>query len=521
MKFKTILLASLAVLSAVSAADAQNGKPVVGGSARYCNPLPMEIGNGGNASGDVSVLEWQGKYYMFCTGGGAWVSTDMLNWKFHKVEHVPVAPDVAQYKGQFYMTGNSTGLWVANNPLGPYEMQEFKDLPPLEEGWNGAFDTHIFVDDDDQPYLFWSGRGISGIYACKLDSKDLSRFVGPAHHLATFNGSHVWERYGEMNEYQGVAWIEGPWVYKHDGTYYLQYSASGTQWKSYAGGYYTAKNILGPYTYAANNPLIYRADGMVTGTAHGSMLTGPDGGIWQFYTTVLSSPPGGRRIGMDRVYIDKNGLLVCKVTDTPQWAPGVKADPAKLDRGDSESVPVTVNKINAMNSLSKFSSEIPGFYASYATDNYSGTVWQPAADDAQPYIMIDLSPATRFDVVETFTVDGLRLMFGAPMSRGMGMGFGRRGEFTPTIYKYKLEVSDDGEHWKTALDKSNSTDSKNTLFEEIPPVECRFVKLTILDWPKTAPFGIIEFTVFGKPASMGLPAVAIPTTADVVGEREI
>ena len=29
------------------------------------------------------------------------------------------------------------------------------------------------------------------------------------------------------------------------------------------------------------------------------MITGPDGGIWQFYTIVLRS--GGRRIGMDRV----------------------------------------------------------------------------------------------------------------------------------------------------------------------------------------------------------------------------
>ena len=33
---------------------------------RYCNPLPMPIGNGGNASGDVTVIEENGKYYMYC-----------------------------------------------------------------------------------------------------------------------------------------------------------------------------------------------------------------------------------------------------------------------------------------------------------------------------------------------------------------------------------------------------------------------------------------------------------------------
>ena len=37
---------------------------------RYCNPLPMPVGAGGNASGDVTVLEEGGKYYMYCTGGG-------------------------------------------------------------------------------------------------------------------------------------------------------------------------------------------------------------------------------------------------------------------------------------------------------------------------------------------------------------------------------------------------------------------------------------------------------------------
>ena len=52
---------------------------------RYCNPLPMPMGQGGNASGDVTVLEEGGKYYMYCTGGGAWVSDDLLNWEFHQV----------------------------------------------------------------------------------------------------------------------------------------------------------------------------------------------------------------------------------------------------------------------------------------------------------------------------------------------------------------------------------------------------------------------------------------------------
>ena len=170
----------------------------LGQDARYCNPLPMEIGQG-SASGDVSVFQWEGKYYMFCTGGGAWVSSDMLNWEYHYVAGVPVAPDVCPYNGKFYMTGNSSNVWVADNPLGPYEvLGQWKGTPDREHGWSQGFDPHIYVDENNQPYLFWPGMAISGIYSVKLDPKDITQFVGPVTHHFSFNPAHVWERQGEQ-----------------------------------------------------------------------------------------------------------------------------------------------------------------------------------------------------------------------------------------------------------------------------------------------------------------------------------
>ena len=118
----------------------------------------MPIGPGGNASGDVTVLEEGGKYYMCCTGGGIWVSDNLLDWEFHAVEHIPVAPDLVKYKGRFYLTGNTDHVYVADHPLGPYtDLGLFKNTGPVEQGWNGGFDTKIYVDDDGQPYLFWPG----------------------------------------------------------------------------------------------------------------------------------------------------------------------------------------------------------------------------------------------------------------------------------------------------------------------------------------------------------------------------
>jgi hypothetical protein len=488
-------------------------EPNNGNATRYCNPLPMPTGPGGNASGDVTVIKENGKYYMYCTGGGAWVSDDMVNWDFHRVENVPVAPHVIKYNGSFYMCGNDCPVYKADNPLGPFiSIGDWKNTPSVADGWNGAFDVDIFIDDDNTPYLYYPGRGVSGIYVVRLDPNDITRFSGPVKHLIRFNKDHIWERYGEMNEYTDVAWVEGPWLQKYNGIYYLQYSASGTQWKTYAEGYYTAKSPMGPFTYAPNNPLLRKTEGLVTGTAHGCIVEGPDGNLWQFYTIVLSNPPGGRRIGMDRITFDKDGNMSVKVTETPQWAPSAAS---KKVRDDNESLPVTINKVRAMNALSKFSSEQAGRYAAYAVDNSSGTVWEPLPTDTLPTLTIELSPATRFDVVQLFTIDGFRLMFS-----GGRRGFGRPSAATNPgtqqqpvldIYQYKIEVSMDGQTFTTALDQTKNTISRNTIFNEIPQVKCRFVRLTLTNWPKATPLGIIEFTVFGKPADSLPAAVPIPT----------
>ena len=486
---KTLLAATAALLMGFGA-NAQT----------YCNPLPMPIGPGGNAAGDVTVIEDGGKYYMCCTGGGMWVSEDLLDWEFHPVANIPVAPDLVKYNGKFYLTGNSDHVYVADNPLGPYEdLGLFKNTGPVEKGWNGGFDTKIYVDDDNTPYLFWPGRGISGIYGVKLDPDDLTRFDGEPVHLFGFNPMHAWERYGEFNEYPGVAWIEGPWIIKRNGIYYMEYSASGTQWKTYAEGYYTATSPLGPYTYASNNPLLRKTEGLVTGTAHGSILQIPGTDEWwQFYTIVLSNPPGGRRIGMDRIEFDSDGLMYCTITDTPQPAPGTVSDKA-----EKPSVPVTVNKMNAMNALSKFSSQQSGYPAAFAVDNYSGTVWMPEASDKAPSITIELSPATRFDVVQHFTVNSMRVMFSGAR-RGWGM------PSVPPVYKYRLEVSQDGENYVTVLDKTGNTLARDTIFEEFEAVNCRFVRFTVTDWPKENPLGVIDFTVFGYPDGYEPAAVATP-----------
>jgi hypothetical protein len=68
----------------------------------------------------------------------------------------------------------------------------------------------------------------------------------------------------------------------------------------------------------------------------------------------------------------------------------------------------------------------------------------------------------------------------------------------------------DGKAYTLALDQTGNAVSRHTIFEEISPVKCRFVRLTLTNWPQRIPLGILEFTVFGKPANSLPSAVPIP-----------
>ncbi|MEI9960319.1 MAG: family 43 glycosylhydrolase [Limisphaerales bacterium] len=64
---------------------------------------------------------------------------------------------------------------------------------------------------------------------------------------------------------QIAPWLEGAWMTKRAGIYYLQYAAPGTQFKTYADGVYTATNPTGPFAYASSSPFSHKPTGFITG----------------------------------------------------------------------------------------------------------------------------------------------------------------------------------------------------------------------------------------------------------------
>ena len=470
---------------------------VVAKPFRYINPLSVEDSR---SIGDPFVLRFHGAYYLYLSGGLVWSSDDLVHWKHHQVSLPPgkpaVAPAAFEYGGFVYLTGNDTGLLRSRDPLGPYEyVGDFKD----ETGKTKLlFDPLVFIDDDDRVYMYYSGRSTNGIFGVELDRKNLTRFAAAPTHFFGFDSSHIWERFGSANSYSEVSWLEAPWMTKKNGTYYLQYSASGTYWTTYAVGLYTGKSPLGPFTYYTGSHILVQQKGLINGTGHHCIIQAPDGTLWALYTVLYRNwnrhPGTDRRIGMDPVGIDDQGNMFIKgPTETPQWAPGVKKHPWASN--DSGSIPLSID------ASYQVSSEGPGRNAPYAFDNNVRTWWEPAATATQPWLILDLGDATTEDPAQEFLIDSVRLLFLPPADAGPG---------TSDPYQYKIEVSRDGKTYETVLDKTKNNVFCTVEFNELTPVQGRFVKVSFTGWPKGVPPRVIECTIFGKPVTGQLPASSLP-----------
>jgi hypothetical protein len=482
------------------------------GQLRYVNPLVME--NAGRLA-DPTVIKFQETYYLYLTGGvspggrlgaAVWSSTDLVNWKHHDVSIAGGrgigAPTAFEYEGYVYLTGNDTGLFRSRNPLGPFEFfGDFVDEHGhrLERSLHdfcrgcadgGVFDAAIFVDDDSRVYLYYAGGAADGVYGVELDSADLRKFVGPAKHFFRFEPSHIWERYGSRNEMSTQSWIEGPWITKHSGTYYLQYAAPGTEWKTYGVGVYTSQDPLGPFDYYDGSPILVHDGGLINGSGHHSVVEGPDGNLWAIYTLLYRNwnRMFERRIGMDPVGFDANGNMFIKgPSETPQWAPGVSANPWE-DNG-ANAIPLSEDKIYIA------SSEAPGRNAPYALDNNARTWWAPEDNDEERWLEIDLGAGEEQDYV----VDSARILFTLPEGDVEDDYSPNKAGATARFRQYKIEVSMDGETFTTVVDKTGNNRDNAVEFDEITPTECRYVRLTIAAWPTNLPIGVLEFTVFGRP----------------------
>lgn len=182
------------------------------------------------------------------------------------------APEVYEIGGKFliyHTVDYCISCASSASPLGPFVQQEFKPMCAHEH----RIDNHLFIDDDGKGYCFFSRcndpdqEGGSAIWAVEVENDYMTTREETLFRCA--GRTEPWEKV------QNII-MEGPFTIKHDGKYYLTYSANDCKSHDYAVGYAVADNIKGPYVKIEKSPILHRPAGMV-GSGHHSFFTDKDG----------------------------------------------------------------------------------------------------------------------------------------------------------------------------------------------------------------------------------------------------
>jgi hypothetical protein len=462
----------------------------------YCNPVNVDYGytpipdfvthGKHRATADPVIVLYKGDYYLFSTNQwGYWWSPDMLHWTF--VARHFLKPDAKVYDDLC-----APAAWVMDDALYLYGSTYTPNFPiwkstnPKTDDWTmatdafklGAWDPAFFLDDDGKLYLYHGSSNEYPTYGTEIDRKTLQAIGEHKELIHLHDDIHGWERFGEYNE--GIflkPFIEGSWMNKHNGKYYLQYGAPGTEFSGYGDGVYVSDHPLGPFTYQAHNPFSYKPGGFAVGAGHGATFQDKLGNWWHISTIAINVKNNfERRMGIWPAGFDKDDLLYCDTAygDYPTYLPEVPGN--HLQSRFAGWMLLNYNKPVMV------SSTLGGYAANNAVDESLKTYWSAVSANKGEWLQSDLGAVS--------TIRAIQVNYADQDVEFLGKSMG-------VYHQYKIDASTDGRHWKTIVDKSqNKTDVPHDYIELEQPVEARYVKVTNIHMP-TGKFALSGLRVFG------------------------
>ena len=345
-----------------------------------------------------------------------------------------------------------------------------------------VWDPCLFLDDDNRLYLYWGCNNGKPIFCTELDLKNNLRPIGNI--VECFGGNfeeHGWEQGGENNNSTGWAaapFVEGAWINKVNGKYYLQYAAPGTQWRIYADGVYTSDKPMGPFRYEPYNPFSYKPGGFAGGAGHSSTFKDKNGNWWHICTSVISDKHiFERRISLFQAGFDNDGVLYCHTTwgDYPQSIPTAKR--TSLTEAAPEWMLLSYNKKLTASSM------LDGYPLANAADEDIKSYWSAQTGNKGEWLLMDME--------KEFDVYALQVNFAEHLTKLIG-------RTADNYFQYTIEYSADGTSWKMLLDKSrNTSDVPHDYTMLKKPVKARYIRLTNVHVPDGT-FAVRGLRVFGK-----------------------
>lgn len=486
----------------------------------YCNPMSLpyryqrHCRNGRffacREAADPSAILYRGKYYLFPSmTDGFFVSEDLTEWAFRPflgpMPAYDYAPDVCEVEGKLVLCASSNAQKCNFYRTADPENEPFEVIPGTFPFW----DPHLYYEDG-RLYLYWGCSNCNPIYGVELDPKTYAPLGEPLALMAGNRTQHGFERcgYDHCCGDQDAPYIEGAWLNKHGGKYYLQYAAPGTDVNVYADGVYVGDTPLGPFTFQKNNPFSYSPGGFVTGAGHGSTFEDREGRLWHTATTQISvNHAFERRLGLWPAGYDKDGELFCdqRFGDWPR-----RTDAPLLSDPDwmllSYGKPVTASS---------------GEGAGNVADENCRTWWTAAEEDPSPTLTLDLTAICGVRAVQVNFADfGLSLPYTEKELAAHNPGGDRVFVYDTLYTRWLLEGSADGVSYRVLADKCEAeTDlAHDTVFfpEEIP---LRYLRLTVKELPFGQTAKVSGLRVFGQSAGEAPKAAAY--RAERIGPRDM
>ena len=477
-----------------------NQDPRRGGALQICRE-----------AADPSMILFRGRYYIFASMTlGVWVSDDLVNWENRRLpDELPLydyAPDVRVIGEYVYFCASNRehncDRWRTKDILnGPYEKIE---------GSFPYWDPNLFLDDDGRVYFYWGCSNATPIWGVELDHDTM---LPKGEKTAVIDGHPYeigYERVGEDNstlpaseaeveakyqafvKSQGVPeehipaelkpmirgmfsnrpYIEGAWMDKFEGRYYLQYAAPGTQYNTYSDGVYVSDSPLGPFTLAVNNPYSYKPGGFLPGAGHGSTMQDKTGNWWHVSTMRISvNHDFERRVGLWPAGFDSDGELFCNQR-YGDWPMAAEGDPWR----DPKWMLLSVGKAATASSF------LPGHEPDKAAEENVQSWWRAASKGRDEWLCVDLGAVFNVHAVQVnFADDTIDVPCPGEIRPGSQA---RYIDEAARLTQWKLEGSVDGESWFLLEDKSSArTDLNHDLVVREEGFNARYLRLSDMAVP--------------------------------------
>ena len=480
------------------------------------------------------MILFHGRYYIFASMTlGVWVSDDLAHWENHRLpKELPLydyAPDVRVMGDWVYFCAsrreeNCDRYRTKDILNGPYEKIE---------GSFPFWDPNLFIDDDGRVYFYWGCSNITPIWGVELDPQTMQPIsekrvlveghpfevgyerVGEDNSQLPASEAEIDAAYAAFHKRQGISedqvpeqvkplirgmfsrkpYIEGAWMDKQNGRYYLQYACPGTQYNTYSDGVYVSSSPLGPFTLAGNNPYSYKPGGFLPGAGHGSTMQDEKGAWWHTATMRISmNHDFERRVGIWPAGFDADGELFCNQR-YGDWPMTVEGDPWR----DPAWMLLSAGKKATASSFTE------GHEPEKATEENVQTWWRASTTDRTEWLQIDLGRDFDVHAIQiNFADDKIDIPCPGQIVGGSQARYIEERDLTT---QWKLTGSIDGKDWFVIEDKSHAqTDLSHDLILREEGIRVRFLRLSDMAVPYGQQPCISGLRVFGlgqgeKPAA--------------------